>query len=268
MIPFPILDLVIKNVRSSTSLIPSLSILYAHFLTLKGTSNDMYLSMNFPIININVTFQALRYFCSSFDPESLFKMTLLTKKETFLIRESWKLVTPEMTKHAVGYYIGMFVSYPKWQDRFFRRIKGIPLRDLRNNPILAAHSSQVFSAVSNLLNNLENTEVIVEGVKKIARTHWPLNIRGKELEAGLVLLLDYLEASFPGQISKECGDAWNKMFNAMSGVIVDEQKVLDEEGMDLGGVRYKGNGEEIQNMVDDKTFVDISNKNPCECIIL
>ncbi|CAB4064104.1 unnamed protein product [Lepeophtheirus salmonis] len=173
-------------------------------------------------------------------------MTLLTKKETFLIRESWKLVTPEMTKHAVGYYIGMFVSYPKWQDRFFRRIKGIPLRDLRNNPILAAHSSQVFSAVSNLLNNLENTE----------------------LEAGLVLLLDYLEASFPGQISKECGDAWNKMFNAMSGVIVDEQKVLDEEGMDLGGVRYKGNGEEIQNMVDDKTFVDISNKNPCECIIL
>ena len=158
----------------------------------------------------------------------------------------------------INFDFSMFVNYPEWQEKFFVRISGLTIPELRSSPVLKAHSSHVFHVVANLVEHMEHTDVIVEAVKKVARTHWPLNIRMPELDAGIKLLIDYLKEALGENLNPEGEVAWTKLLSTMSTVLTVEQKRLDDEGYDLGGWNFKpGSESDDFNMYRNHTHINL-----------
>ena len=68
------------------------------------------------------------------------------------------------------YFLRLFQTYPDLQN-LFRGLEKMPAAELRQSKRMAAHGATFMSAISNFVDNLEDSETLLELLDSTARNH-------------------------------------------------------------------------------------------------
>ena len=97
--------------------------------------------------------------------------TGLTQYQKSLIRKSWKLLTENQKENGVNFFIALFREYPYTQD-YFEHFKGKSLEELQTSTQMRAHATTVMYSIGSLVENLEDSECLIQLVNKLGRNHF------------------------------------------------------------------------------------------------
>ncbi|CAG2169122.1 unnamed protein product [Oppiella nova] len=143
----------------------------------------------------------------------------LTATEKNLIRNTWALVKQDVPGNAYDLFIRFFDENPTYQQ-LFKSFKNVPKSELRGNKKVLAHGTNVLYAISMLVDNIDDTEVLVEMLTKLGRNHGNRRISYDmfvNLEKTLVgLLADKLG---PTVMTQDAVNAWKKTYGVILSVL-------------------------------------------------
>jgi len=94
----------------------------------------------------------------------------LTAHEKEIVRKTWALASKDVNATGLALFKQFFEDNPTYQSYFpFRDVK--TWEELSKDKRLKAHAANVLYYLSMLIDNLDDPEVFVEMVEKLARSH-------------------------------------------------------------------------------------------------
>lgn len=149
-------------------------------------------------------------------------VTGLTPKEVRLLQSTWSLVQRDPVGNGIGLFLTFFKNNPEHKNLF--PFRDVPNEDLYKNKTVQAHATAVVYALSAMIDNLENTEVLINLLTKNGQSHAKRNIPPKGYWDLKLAVLEVLETELGPKINKEGLDAWAKMLDVAFSVIIENMK--------------------------------------------
>ncbi|XP_054714517.1 globin-like [Uloborus diversus] len=151
--------------------------------------------------------------------------TGITPRQRDLVQSTWKIVRQDVKSNGIKLFLKFFDMFPDYQ-LLFKAFANTPRNELSKNVKLAAHATSVMYAISSLVDNLQDTECLVELLSKIGHSHRPRNLNKDHFlhlqETILIFLAEVLGASVMTIPAKE---AWKKTLDVANSCII---KALEE----------------------------------------
>ncbi|CAG2111741.1 unnamed protein product [Medioppia subpectinata] len=94
----------------------------------------------------------------------------LTKTEKDFVRNTWELVKQDVPGNGAALFLRFFDENPTYQG-LFKAFKDVPKAELRGNKRFLAHVTSVMYTLSMIVDNIDETEVLVEMLTKMADNH-------------------------------------------------------------------------------------------------
>ncbi|CAG2109708.1 unnamed protein product, partial [Medioppia subpectinata] len=94
----------------------------------------------------------------------------LTKTEKDFVRNTWELVRQDIIGNGSDLFIRFFDENPTYQG-LFKAIKNVPKAELRENKRFIAHLTSVMYTLSMIVDYIDETELLVEMLTKMANNH-------------------------------------------------------------------------------------------------
>lgn len=112
-----------------------------------------------------------------------------------------------------------FTENPTYQENF-KSFKDVPLSELRGNKKLLAHATNVIYAITMLVDNIEDTEVLVEMLQKLSKNHARRQIKLEHFEKLKGTLVGLLKEKLgPNLMNEEAVNAWSKTYDVILSVV-------------------------------------------------
>lgn len=112
-----------------------------------------------------------------------------------------------------------FTENPTYQSHF-SSFKDVPISDLKGNKKVLAHALSVLSAISGLVDNLDDPEVLVEMLVKTGGNHFRRSIKVEQFNSLGVSIIGWLiEKCGTGIMDQEAINAWKKTYSVIVSVI-------------------------------------------------
>jgi hemoglobin-like flavoprotein len=144
--------------------------------------------------------------------------TGLTKRERDVIRDTWAIVKTDIKGHGLGLFVRFFTENPTFLSNF--SFKDIPVSEFKGNKKVLAHAYAVMYALTSLVDNLEDTECIVEMLTKLSVNH---NTRGITIEQfnrlGLTIVGYLADTLGPSMMNEAAVTAWKKTYGVIVSVV-------------------------------------------------
>ena len=122
-----------------------------------------------------------------------------------------------------------FHAYPDYQ-KLFKGFAHVPLDQLRGNKRVEAHAKAVLYAITQLVDNLDDTELVIEMLKKQGRNHQNRKIDSTKFQNLGGVLLELLTEKLGPELMNEKGvQAWTKTYSVIVKVVHDTQNSPDDE---------------------------------------
>ncbi|XP_054159276.1 globin-like [Oppia nitens] len=143
----------------------------------------------------------------------------LTTTEKNIIRNTWELVKKDVAGNGYDLFIRFFDENPTYQQ-LFKSFKNVPKSELRGNKRVLAHATNVLYAISMLVDNIDDTEVLVEMLKKLATNHQMRHISYNMFENLKITLVGLLKDKLGSTLmNDEAINAWDKTYNVILSVV-------------------------------------------------
>ncbi|KRT82554.1 hypothetical protein AMK59_4821 [Oryctes borbonicus] len=164
----------------------------------------------------------ISYLKGANDPDPV---TGLTPREKSLVVSSWNLVKKDPAGNGVELFRMFFEKKPEYQNYF--PFKGIPMDKLVNDPKLKAHAVSVMYAISSVIDNLDNSEVLITLLQKTGDSHRRRKIPEESFNILHRTMLELLEKGLGSKLSKEGLDAWDKTLTVAFKVVKDTLRTVE-----------------------------------------
>jgi len=152
----------------------------------------------------------------------------LTSSEKGIVRDTWALVKKDIPGNGYDLFIRFFTENPEYQQ-LFKSFKDVPISELRGNKKVLAHASNVLYAITMLVDNIEDTEVLVEMLQKLAKNHRRRKITIEKFENLKISLVGHLQEKLgPELMNDEAVAAWDKTYGVILSVIKKGLEESDE----------------------------------------
>jgi hemoglobin-like flavoprotein len=143
----------------------------------------------------------------------------MTADEKNIIRNTWGLVKKDVPGNGTDLFIRLFEENPSYQQ-LFKSFKDVPVSELKANKKLLAHANNVMYAVTMLVDNIEDTEVLKELLTKLARNHRRRKITSEMFENLKISLMGTLKDKLGTELmNDEAVNAWDKTYGVIMSVI-------------------------------------------------
>ncbi|GJQ73526.1 glob1 [Trypoxylus dichotomus] len=162
------------------------------------------------------------YLRGSNDPDPV---TGLTPKEKALVVSSWNLVKKDLTANGVELFKLFFKHKPEYQNYF--PFRGVPMDELTHDPKLKAHAISVMYALSSIIDNLDNSDVLVNLLQKTGESHRRRKIPEESFNVLHKTVLELLQKGLGPKLSKEGLDAWDKTLTVALKVVKDTLRTVE-----------------------------------------
>jgi len=133
----------------------------------------------------------------------------LTPQEAKAVKTTWSLVQTDLKGNGVKFFIHFFTGFPEYQ-KIFRGFADIPLEQLSTNKRFIAHAYTVMSALSALVDNLDDPEVLSELLLNVGRNHIKRKLKKGDFENLRASLVDFLGKALRDDWTPEADVAWKK----------------------------------------------------------
>ncbi|XP_064623616.1 uncharacterized protein LOC135485475 [Lineus longissimus] len=129
----------------------------------------------------------------------------LTEEQKGLIIHTWTILKQDIAKVGVAMFIGLFETHPEAQD-IFLSFKGIPHKELRDNPQLRSHSLRVLGTVDKVVSRINDEEKIAAVLLELGKKHKAYNAHTDFLEVSMGI--DYMGEAFIFALKPAIADVW------------------------------------------------------------
>jgi len=144
--------------------------------------------------------------------------TGLTPREKDVIRNTWAIAKQDQEGTGYDLFIRFFTENPSYQSNF-KSFAGVPLAELRGNKKVLAHALNVLSAITALVDSLDDTEVIVEMLTKLAGNHFRRGIKIEMFQNLGVTIVGLLKEKLGAAMDDQAVEAWKKTYGVIVSVI-------------------------------------------------
>jgi len=96
--------------------------------------------------------------------------TDLTASDKMSVRRIWDIVKADTKQNGIDLLMMFFEANPSFQG-YFKSFKDVPKEDLPTNPKFQAHATNVMYAFTSVVDNLDDTECLVEMLIKLGQNH-------------------------------------------------------------------------------------------------
>lgn len=144
--------------------------------------------------------------------------TGLTPREKMAVRRIWDIVKADIKQNGIDLLVMLFESNPSHQ-RHFEAFKDVPLKDLPSNRKFQAHCTSVMYALTSVVDNLDDTECLVEMLTKLGQNHHRHGITRQEFIDLKTTVLKLLTKKLGSKFTCEDEAAWNKTLDVAYSVI-------------------------------------------------
>lgn len=160
--------------------------------------------------------------------ETACKITGLTQSQKCAIRHSWNIVIKDAETNGVELLVRLFKESPRTKGYFvkFRDLNDDELREQEN---VKAHACQVIGAVTKLVNNLDNTSVLVSSVQTLARGHKKLGVTSADFKVVLSVLQNLLKDGLAEKFNDVIEQSWRICCEVIWMVVESEMNNKSEE---------------------------------------
>ncbi|RZC38666.1 Globin domain containing protein, partial [Asbolus verrucosus] len=153
------------------------------------------------------------YMARDDDPDPV---TGLTSRDRYQIQSSWVTVKKDLTGNGVALLLLFFKKFPEEQDHF--PFKGVPIDQLKTSKKFHAHCSNVMYAFDALVDHINDSELLVNLLQKIGKSHKRHGIKPANFEHLKETLLEL----FGTFMSEATVKAWDKTLKVAFSVIGKE----------------------------------------------
>ncbi|XP_054156949.1 cytoglobin-2-like [Oppia nitens] len=139
----------------------------------------------------------------------------LTPQEIEAVKNSWDIVRKDGKQFGNQLFINFFTKYPAYQQ-LFKSLANIPLNELHSSKRLLAHTTNVMYALTAVVDNLEDTEMVTEMLYKMGVNH-----KKRKLNVGLFnelgsVLFDLLTNVLGSEaMDSQLTSAWTKTYSVI-----------------------------------------------------
>ncbi|XP_067000246.2 globin [Anabrus simplex] len=152
--------------------------------------------------------------------------TGLTPRQKRYVTESWAIVRKDLKTHGRGVLLAFFTSNPVYIKNF-KAFQNMELSELPGNKKFLAHANAVIYALTSIVDNLDETEVLVEMLRKLGKNHGQRNIEKIQFNRLRFALMEYLKENLGREVmTPEAEEAWNEVLDVAFSIIF--------EGVELG----------------------------------
>lgn len=149
-------------------------------------------------------------------------VTGLTPKEKLLVENSWNIVKKDLVGNGIQLFMVYFKQFPEYQKMF--PFRDVPIAELPTNKKLKGHGTNVMYALSAVIDNLNNTDVLIDLLEKNGETHSKRNVPEKAYWDLKISVLELLQTGLGSKFTKDTKDAWDKTLTVAFTVITKTLK--------------------------------------------
>ncbi|XP_042230174.1 globin-like [Homarus americanus] len=150
---------------------------------------------------------------------------LTLRHRTAMVR-TWDLVRPDLKTHGIYFFLRLFREEPQLKTRF----KGFMNKtedQLRENKRLAAHGTTVLTAITSMVDNLDDVGVLVELLQTTGVNHKNRGIPKQDYDLLAPVLLNYLRDNLGSAWTSVADEAWAKALKVIMSVIVSGYDITE-----------------------------------------
>lgn len=152
------------------------------------------------------------------NPDAADPTTGLTPRQARAVLVTWDMVRPNIRKHGPAFFVKFFKEYPETQKKF-HGFAGQDPDSLLNDSRLIAHGVTVFTAVSNIVDNLGDTAVLAEILKTTGKNHKARGVEKKSFVWVRLVLLEYLKENLGEEWTPAAQEGWEIALTAVNTVV-------------------------------------------------
>ncbi|CAG2114399.1 unnamed protein product [Medioppia subpectinata] len=137
----------------------------------------------------------------------------LSDNEIELVKNSWDVVKKDGKHFGNQLFIDFFTKHPTYQQNF-KSLANIPLSELGSSKRLLAHTTGVMYALTSLVDNLDDTEVVVEMLAKTGDNHRRRRLDVRAFDELGVVFIDLLRTALGANVlDGQLLNAWSKTYS-------------------------------------------------------
>ncbi|XP_055336239.1 cytoglobin-2-like isoform X2 [Paramacrobiotus metropolitanus] len=146
------------------------------------------------------------------------KVTGLSEIEKRAIQENWRIIYRDLKGNGVELFVRYFSRFPEFKDAF-ESLRDVRLQDIGKSHKLRAHSVQVMHALTALIDNLNDPDVLVSLLMKTGRNHAKRGMRPEHFTTLHTTTVDFLAFKLGHNFGHVHKTAWNKMLEMVMNII-------------------------------------------------
>ncbi|XP_060070567.1 globin-like [Ylistrum balloti] len=155
----------------------------------------------------------------------------LTSEEAKLLQASWEILAEDKKTNGVKLFIKLFSRYPESKE-MFKMFHNVPLEDLdyngettKANRRMVAHGMSVMYALESYVDSLDDSDCLVELVRKTARFHLDRNIGAKQFMWLIPVIHELIDDVTEGRDIADIDaikKAWEKILTVVAELVASE----------------------------------------------
>lgn len=147
----------------------------------------------------------------------------MTEKQKRLLQNTWAIARKDEVSAGVAIMIALFKQYPEYQKQF-KPFKDVPIDELPKNKRFQAHCVNIISAISKLLEQMCDPELMQATLINLIEKHKNRGQTQEQFENLRQLLVKLFPSLFGKQYTQEAEEAWKKLLDLMYSVIHEVYK--------------------------------------------
>ncbi|RWS21770.1 globin CTT-VI-like protein, partial [Leptotrombidium deliense] len=149
----------------------------------------------------------------------------LLENEVNVIRKTWEPIKSSRESWTRLFSI-LFQKVPEAQKRF-KAFESVPLSELATNKRFKAHSANVITLFSGIVEFLDDTETMIEMIENMATRHYKRSIPLATFNVLGEAVLEFLNEVNGENFDDEAIAAWTKLYSTLVSVVKAEFEKLD-----------------------------------------
>jgi len=137
------------------------------------------------------------------------------------IQESWRIAksAAKLREHGVNFFKLVFETHPDWRNKYFSHFGDDEFEILRTKPKFRAHCVLVMSNLNYWVENLDELDLVVASIQKMATNHAGRGIMAAQFETIGAVVVAYLKAGLKEALTEEMAGSWEKLISTMVSII-------------------------------------------------
>lgn len=141
----------------------------------------------------------------------------LSKEQVATIKETWAVIYSNKVQSGVDFFLAFFKTYPHFKNHF-KQLRDLDMEELKTSPKMKAHGLTVMHAIQSWIENLDETDVLVELVKKNAYRHHGRGLSKHEFDNLWQLFPTFLQMKLGDLYTESAQTAWGLALATLSAV--------------------------------------------------